>query len=1140
MALPVSLSGLSTAVSIVGPFKAPTQQYAAVQAQSISNADNEDIFAAAAVTAAAQTFVASSSFQPVQVKLNLQKVGAPTDNLYVEIRDGSPSGTLLATSNNVAATGISTSQADVAFTFASPPSLASGSTYAIVLRRTGSVDASNYFRWYGAFSNVITGQRYRFDGSSWIAGSTNDFHFSLEVLQDAFYFFGRDGTTATTLQAFKSTAPDTSWSSVATNTGFSTAVQYIAGYQDGNTIHLAVIDGSGTSVNLKYRTFNMATDAFVTSETVQSAFNPQTSGNANVYSCSIVFRASDSQPIILYNGARVASMGSSYSRVVYARRTGTNTWTTNVAVDAGGQSNGYVHGTVVGSSNRVHFFWYMDSTGQSLQRVLNSSNSLQTAASFSSGSSSSVLILATSYNDAGTQRIAAPLSETDIAAIYFDSSDIPTVNRVSSGVSSSGGVARGFNDNGDVYALYVDGLDTDVKVRKSTDDGVSYGSANTSLIAFVNQVETNLSRDAAIYLRGSSYVIPYVVNDNGTLKYNEYVVRSLGSTFDKSVTISAGAAVVGQRSAGKRPSVSSASSTVAYRGVAKSAAPACGGAVATVKRPGKFASASASSTVTALASRLYLAVLFVAAATSVVATRQAGKIAQSVSSAAATTSRRTIAKAVSAIGASVASTSKLSARSIAVTAASAAGATKRVNKVVALASTAAVSVATSFAYLLAVAVSVASSIARAKSTSKTSGVVSAATILAQRHTSKQAQISAASVVAAFAVFAFIKAIAVSVGTAVSARRAASKLLSVGATAVAVVSRGVSAARPVAAGVSVASLRLVSKSTSLVVTGVVLALRVQARLVAIGVAIGSFVQSPRAVSRLLWVVVSGSVSADFVRRFVMSIGVAAATQVAATKSAVVTIANGAATQALRVFEIGITKRVSVSNFVAVIAVTIFEVLVLVASSSAVALTRSLMLMIVGIDVGAAVSAIAGRGYSVVVNLAVATSADAQRYIGVLLNLAVQSATAISNVLGVVLDRAAHLLKNALSRLRILAGVPRARFLPNRTLRLRMISTMYVQSDFADAEVGESEPYGFDFVRDLPSGETIASAIFELSVASGVDASPAAHLIGSPVTNGTKVSQRIEGMAAGARYKLRCVITTSAGNKRALHSFVKCVR
>lgn len=83
----------------------------------------------------AQTFTAGVSGILHSIELHLYRVDPTTVGLTVELRDAVPGGTLLATSETVAATSITTSPAGawVAVKFPTPATLAAGHTYAIVL-----------------------------------------------------------------------------------------------------------------------------------------------------------------------------------------------------------------------------------------------------------------------------------------------------------------------------------------------------------------------------------------------------------------------------------------------------------------------------------------------------------------------------------------------------------------------------------------------------------------------------------------------------------------------------------------------------------------------------------------------------------------------------------------------------------------------------------------------------------------------------------------------------------------------------------------------------------------------------------------------------------------------------------------------
>ena len=99
-------------------------------------------------------------------------------------------------------------------------------------------------------------------------------------------------------------------------------------------------------------------------------------------------------------------------------------------------------------------------------------------------------------------------------------------------------------------------------------------------------------------------------------------------------------------------------------------------------------------------------------------------------------------------------------------------------------------------------------------------------------------------------------------------------------------------------------------------------------------------------------------------------------------------------------------------------------------------------------------------------------------------------------------------------------------------------MYVGKDFSPSDPGEEEPYTLNFRRDVADGETVATAAWTCSVADGVDDAAAGHIVGSPTNSGTKTTQRVEGLAAGVKYVLQAVVTTSAGNTVSLWSHVIC--
>lgn len=87
-----------------------------------------------------------------KVNLWLKKVGSPTGNLTVTIETdnaGDPSGTAVTngTSNNVAASSLSTGYGWIEFTFATSPTLSASTQYHLVLETTESHDEFDYVVW---------------------------------------------------------------------------------------------------------------------------------------------------------------------------------------------------------------------------------------------------------------------------------------------------------------------------------------------------------------------------------------------------------------------------------------------------------------------------------------------------------------------------------------------------------------------------------------------------------------------------------------------------------------------------------------------------------------------------------------------------------------------------------------------------------------------------------------------------------------------------------------------------------------------------------------------------------------------------------------------------------------------------------
>jgi len=430
----------------------------------------------------------------------------------------------------------------VVFTFSTAFIPSASTLYAASPKRDGAASNTNYYFLVGNASSVYAGgTNIALSVSSGLwATVAQDAYFVASEAGYAYYFIGRDGTTATTLQAFKSTAPDTSWASVTSKTGFTTAILNIAGYQVGSVIHLAVQDGTAmSSVATKYLSFDAATDTFLaTTETVLAASSIATAGGGNAgQNCSLVVR-SNGNVVIFYNGTQAKVSGTFYSNVWYRERTGVNTYGTAVQVSALTAFDNSTPFAVLGAANRVHFAWTSGAT--TAWRTLSAANAQNTAGSTASMTAPGDGV---SYDRSGTTKVVFTSNVNGSqGTLRLDSSDNPTVTFANQSIAAATIPHRIGVDisNDEVTIAYRSSADSDLYAIKSTDDGATFGSPASLFVGTVANADANLSKNASggMYQRGSNFVVGYIVNDNGTLKYNEYVIRSVST--NKTLTADGG------------------------------------------------------------------------------------------------------------------------------------------------------------------------------------------------------------------------------------------------------------------------------------------------------------------------------------------------------------------------------------------------------------------------------------------------------------------------------------------------------------------------------------------------------------------------------------------------------------------------
>lgn len=130
----------------------------------------------------ATKFVAGSTYSPCKIEFLLMKDGtgaSPTGDVLAYVwSDSSGPSTVLATSSAVDASSLPAKGSSnyVAFTFASPASLSSGTTYWIGLGKT-NLQLNDWVGWFRPNPFVAGGNVVSTNGTTWIAGSSTRCNF---------------------------------------------------------------------------------------------------------------------------------------------------------------------------------------------------------------------------------------------------------------------------------------------------------------------------------------------------------------------------------------------------------------------------------------------------------------------------------------------------------------------------------------------------------------------------------------------------------------------------------------------------------------------------------------------------------------------------------------------------------------------------------------------------------------------------------------------------------------------------------------------------------------------------------------------------------------------------------------------------
>lgn len=299
------------------------------------------------------------------------------------------------------------------------------------------------------------------------------------------------GQSATRIGAFKKADPTTgTFAAVGTapsDEGVTIACLDVN--QKGDLLYCAWQLPSGL---VRHSTFNMSTDTWahagVAGEQVvgAAAFAPTT----NYPHCSLAVRSTD-EIVCQYASGLVANM-SSFNGVSYTRKPSGGSWQTPVRIDNGG-SISYTPGpTVLGASDRVHFFMKDVTNSDLYQRALESDNTLQTWPSAFDATAQATNAIQGYGNGlrqdvGGVIKIRAVYADASgTAQALFDSAATPTIT--TEAINAFNGVNFNNqrqtwidNDETTIYSLVSDGSSFDLMSNSSVNLGGAWSGSTTEV-----------------------------------------------------------------------------------------------------------------------------------------------------------------------------------------------------------------------------------------------------------------------------------------------------------------------------------------------------------------------------------------------------------------------------------------------------------------------------------------------------------------------------------------------------------------------------------------------------------------------------------------------------------------------------------
>jgi hypothetical protein len=184
--------------------------------QQLTSSATTSLGQATSASEIAQSFTPGANMDVNCILVPIHKAGSPTDDVSLEIYSDTgaslPNASLATAANVYNGAAISATYSWLEFNFSTPVSLTSGTKYWYVVKRSGSVDATHFYRTQRATSSAYAGGgRSLLNSGVWDAeSSTDDFAFQI-LTETPSALYAVTQSTTPELHVWKSTDSGATW-----------------------------------------------------------------------------------------------------------------------------------------------------------------------------------------------------------------------------------------------------------------------------------------------------------------------------------------------------------------------------------------------------------------------------------------------------------------------------------------------------------------------------------------------------------------------------------------------------------------------------------------------------------------------------------------------------------------------------------------------------------------------------------------------------------------------------------------------------------------------------------------------------------------------------------------------------------------